>query len=333
MPIYEQLRVFVSSRMKELAAERRAVKAALDVLRVQSWVFEEDAGARAQTIQQTYLEEVENADLYVGIFWRGYGTYTNDEYEHARKLGKDCLIYEKRDDLDWKRGPQLQSFLDRISNVETGHTVRWFETPEKLGEMIQDDVAHWQTRKIRERQTPISRVSLSLTEKRERDQLLILLRRVKEFWIEGVLDQSVHNEALIDLNAERWAGTEEHPWEQILELPDKSSRPLRSGQPTVEVFAEVGYSLLILGAPGSGKTITLLELARHLIQQATFDPSRPIPVVFNLSSWTEKRLPLIDWLSSTAGGGAGDCIHRAFGASAGRTGHRLESGPGASNPC
>ena len=48
-------------------------------------------------------------------------------------------------------------------------------------------------------------------------------------------------------------------------------------------------ALLILGEPGSGKTTTLLELARDLIARAEKDSTLPVPVVFNLSSWAEKR--------------------------------------------
>jgi hypothetical protein len=48
--------------------------------------------------------------------------YTIEEFEHARKLGKDCLIYEKRAALDGQRDPRLQGFLDRLGNVETGLT-------------------------------------------------------------------------------------------------------------------------------------------------------------------------------------------------------------------
>src|SRR5215831_15851469 len=296
MAIYERLRVFVSSKMEELGPERQAIKTALNNLKVDGWVFEEDAGARPETIRQTFLEEVEVADLYVGVFWKGYGDYTIEEYEHAHKLGKDCLIYEKRSDLE-DRDPRLQSFLDRVGQVETGHTPRWFKTSEELGEIIENDVACWQVRKVRERYTPQINVNLSLADSRERDQLLILLRNVKRFWIENVLEQSVHGEALIALGKE-WAEAEERPWEQILELPDQTSRPLPSGRAIVEVFDEVGCSLLILGAPGSGKTVTLLELTRDLIQRAEPDPSQPIPVVFNLSSWAEKRQPLLDWLTN-----------------------------------
>ncbi|MBL4574067.1 MAG: hypothetical protein JKY86_13495 [Gammaproteobacteria bacterium] len=141
--------------MEELAPERQAIKAALDTLKVDGWVFEEDAGARATSIQQTYLQEIEDADLYVGLFWIGIGEYTIGEYEHAQKLGKDCLIYEKRSNIDENRDPKLQSFLDKLGRVETGQTIQWFETNEELRELIQQDIARWQTSKIRERQSPI----------------------------------------------------------------------------------------------------------------------------------------------------------------------------------
>src|SRR5215471_7474346 len=175
MAIYERLRVFVSSKMEELGPERQAIKPALNNLKVDGWVFEEDAGARPQTIRQTFLEEVEAADLYVGVFWKGCGQYTIEEYEHACKLGKDCLIYEKRLDLKG-RDPNLQSFLDRIGQVETGLTIQRFETPEELATIIEQDLARWQAHKVRERYKPRIKVNLSLAESRERDQLLILLR-------------------------------------------------------------------------------------------------------------------------------------------------------------
>lgn len=149
MPL-DRLRVFVSSKMEELREERRHVRAALDALLVDAWVFESDAGARAETIQQTYLDEVEKADLYLGIFWKDHGDRTLEEFEHARRHGKDCLIFEKRTGLE-ARSPVLQAFLDRITDVEGGLTVRWFHSPAELREYVKQDVAAWQTRQIRKR--------------------------------------------------------------------------------------------------------------------------------------------------------------------------------------
>jgi hypothetical protein len=114
------LRVFVSSKMQELAEERQAIKAALDDMRIESFVFEADAGARPRTIEETFLEEVEGADLYIGVFWRGYGRYTIEEYDRATALGMDCLIYEKREAVDGQRDPELAAFLERLGDVEAG---------------------------------------------------------------------------------------------------------------------------------------------------------------------------------------------------------------------
>jgi eukaryotic-like serine/threonine-protein kinase len=63
-----------------------------------------------------------------------------------------------------------------------------------------------------------------------------------------------------------------------------------------ERFNELGGGLLILGAPGSGKTTALLELARDLIDRAEADQAYPIPVVLNLSSWALRRPALYEWL-------------------------------------
>ena len=54
--------------------------------------------------------------------------------------------------------------------------------------------------------------------------------------------------------------------------------------------------LLILGEPGAGKTTLLLELARTLLERAEQDERLPIPIVFHLSSWAEKRQALRTWL-------------------------------------
>ena len=46
------------------------------------FLFEHDAGARPVDIQQTYLDEEEAADIYVGLFWKGYGPHTTVEFAH-----------------------------------------------------------------------------------------------------------------------------------------------------------------------------------------------------------------------------------------------------------
>lgn len=47
---------------------------------------------------------------------------------------------------------------------------------------------------------------------------------------------------------------------------------------------------MILGEPGSGKTITLLKLAKHLLNKAKNNSKEPIPVWFSLSSWDNQNI-------------------------------------------
>ncbi|MGZ8230985.1 MAG: DUF4062 domain-containing protein, partial [Burkholderiales bacterium] len=296
--IYDRLRVFVSSSMQELAPERAAIRSALSELHMEGWVFEEDAGARAQTIQQTYKQEIDNADLYVGLFWRGYGDYTIDEFNYAREKQKDRLIYEKRSGIDGHRDARLQAFLDQIGKVDSGLTVKWFDTPEELREAIKDDAARWQAGKVRELREQNVNYRSSPVELDDQRALKILLEKVRHFWIDGVLEKSTQRERLLELGKDAQAAAVENPWEAILELPYEGTRAVPSEKGILEVFEDVQHSLLILGQPGSGKTTTLLTLARELIKRAEADPARPIPVVFNLSSWSEPEQPLATWLEN-----------------------------------
>jgi len=149
-----RLRVFVSSRMEELGPERRAIKTALDDIRIDAWVFESDAGARPQSTRKTYVDELSDDDLYIGIFWKGYGEYTIEEYELAKSLKKDRLICLKRTADDGERDPRLRAFLDQLSDIEKGLTIRWFHGPEDLAASIKDDVAGWQSDIVLDRRQP-----------------------------------------------------------------------------------------------------------------------------------------------------------------------------------
>jgi len=124
--------------------------------------------------------------------------------------------------------------------------------------------------------------------------LQILLDRVNAFWVEGVLQHSMVSDTAHDLVKDQVVDAVEHPWESVLELPGQESRILGRAEAVKPVYERIGRSMLILGEPGSGKTVTLLELARDLVAAARSDPSQAVPLVLNLSSWTGQ--PLERWL-------------------------------------
>jgi hypothetical protein len=135
--------------------------------------------------------------------------------------------------------------------------------------------------------------TLTPTERLNRQRML---QKVCDFWIKGVLENSLHGAALIELGMEYKPDAVQYPWDMVIQQPDQSTRTITAGTKLIDVFDELGGELLILGAPGSGKTTILLELARDLIGRADQNESYPIPVAFNLSSWAEKRQPLVERL-------------------------------------
>ena len=67
-----------------------------------------------------------------------------------------------------------------------------------------------------------------------------------------------------------------------------------------QAFEHFDRRILLLGAPGSGKTTTLLDIALKLVSQAQQNPTAAIPLLFNLSKFDEvpekKLLEHWDWL-------------------------------------
>jgi len=137
----------------------------------------------------------------------------------------------------------------------------------------------------------------SATDRQVQGNLRILLNKVRTFWIQGVLEKSIHHAVFINLEKEVRTDSVDHPWGMVLELPDNERHTLPPKTDIIEIFDQSTRALLILGEPGSGKTTTLLDLARKLIGKAEQDISiEPIPVVFNLSSWGNSK-SLFDWLT------------------------------------
>lgn len=131
----------------------------------------------------------------------------------------------------------------------------------------------------------------------ERNRLL-MLKKVHEFWILGVLERSLHYGISIPIDMEEYStAVDNQPWKQIVSLDATVNRYISRHVGILNTFQDSSGSLLILGNPGSGKTTIMLELCEQLIAGRQPDSTDPLPVVFNLSSWAEKREPLEKWLT------------------------------------
>ncbi|MBW4511934.1 MAG: NACHT domain-containing protein [Scytonematopsis contorta HA4267-MV1] len=125
----------------------------------------------------------------------------------------------------------------------------------------------------------------------------VLLNKVRNYWVKGILENSLHAKVMIELGIQEELNAVKDAFTGLKERSSQSNQ-IPEGSGTTDIFNQIreGRTLLILGDPGAGKTITLLKLAESLISLTELDMSRPIPVVFTLSSWVNKQQKISDWL-------------------------------------
>ena len=94
------VRVFVSSTWQDLQPERQAVEQALQRMRDAGFSGMEYFGSRPDAPRDVCLQEVDRADVYLGIFGYDYGfedeggvSPTECEFLRASELGKVRLVY------------------------------------------------------------------------------------------------------------------------------------------------------------------------------------------------------------------------------------------------
>src|SRR6478736_9452479 len=138
----QRLRVFVSSALQELAAERRAVRDAITGLRLVPVMFE--LGARPHPPRNVYQAYLAQSQVFVGIYWQSYGWVAPGEQmsgledEYRLSAGMPRLIYVKSPAP--KREPRLADLLDRMRD-EGGVSYRRFSAAAELRQLVADDLA------------------------------------------------------------------------------------------------------------------------------------------------------------------------------------------------
>jgi tetratricopeptide (TPR) repeat protein len=142
-----EIRVFISSKMQELAAERQVLQELLpelnrDLVNLRAWVFEEDAPATNKSIREVYLDALKESALYIGVFWNEYGEWTIDEFERATEWSIDRHIYVKDVARD-QRDARLSAFLQEQSDVVTGITPKWFTSLDDLRAQVLKSIDVW----------------------------------------------------------------------------------------------------------------------------------------------------------------------------------------------
>src|ERR1041385_2368154 len=116
-------RIFISSVQKELATERRALKDYIQGDPLLRRFFEvflfEDLPASDRRADEVYLAEVDQCDIYLGLFGRDYGfedisgfSPTEREFARATEGGRERLLFVMGAD-DTGRHPKMQKLISR----------------------------------------------------------------------------------------------------------------------------------------------------------------------------------------------------------------------------
>src|SRR6201986_3429737 len=138
----QRLRVFVSSTLEELAAERRAVRDAVTRLRLVPVMFE--LGARPHPPREVYRAYLAQSQVFIGIYWQRYGWVAPGEQvsgledEYLLAAGLPRLLYVKTPAPD--REPGLAEMLARIKN-EGDVSYQRFTDAAELQRLVENDLA------------------------------------------------------------------------------------------------------------------------------------------------------------------------------------------------
>lgn len=138
----QRIRVFVSSTLRELADERRAVRGAVERMRLAPVMFE--LGARPHPPRELYRSYLSQSDVFIGIYGASYGWVApdedvsglEDEYNLAPK-GMPKLIYIKESAT---RDERLTELIERIQADDTAAYLH-FRSAEELEDQVAGDLA------------------------------------------------------------------------------------------------------------------------------------------------------------------------------------------------
>lgn|GEM_PF-2886295 len=106
-----------------------------------------------------------------------------------------------------------------------------------------------------------------------------LIHEIRKRWVDDALASALFQNIQIEIPTKYTSTHLEPAYLGILDAHDRS-----------------GGKLMVLGDPGAGKSIQMYVLIKNLLARAESDEEQPIPILFRLSSWAQKRQPLEKWL-------------------------------------
>ena len=187
------IRIFISSVQREFAKEREALRDYLRGDPLMRRFFDvflfEDVPASDRRPDSLYLDEVEQSDIYIGVFGDTYGSEDTDgisptepEFDQATASGVHRLIFVKGTNDD-KRHPKMQAL---IRKAQAGLIRKRFNTSEELVTALYAALVEYLDSKALVRSEPFdasacSKASLDDLDSEQMGWFIRTARRAREF--------------------------------------------------------------------------------------------------------------------------------------------------------
>jgi Domain of unknown function (DUF4062) len=243
------------------------------------------------------LSDVATCDLYIGIFaWR-YGyipphgnpearSITELEFRKAKSSSITCLLFLLDEAAEWiaadieagEGSRRMKAFREEL---RTNFLVSTFHNPDDLATHVSVAVAKWA-------EDQKERDSIPPRERRYRDLLLTNL----ESHLNSLSSHERHV-LPVELMVEECPDLVRSPGQyDIRRVWENGALGI------IERFDRLGGggALLLVSDAGSGKTASMIKLARHLLERARSGSEDRLPILLNLASWSVNKLPFRAWL-------------------------------------
>jgi hypothetical protein len=153
-----EMKVFISSTFKDLIEYRKAAIEVVLRLNCKSTAMEV-FGARPDDAKSVCDKEINECDIFIGIYAHRYGyvpdgqekSITQQEYELAKELGKDCLCFIVKKEFPWNpdfiemdKYQDLNAFLE---TVKTDNVVEFFKSPDDFSKKLSTSLGNLITKR------------------------------------------------------------------------------------------------------------------------------------------------------------------------------------------
>jgi len=140
-----KIRVFVSSSLFELEAEREIAQETISQLNIEPVMFEY-LPAMDKPLESAYLDEIKRSHIFVLILWKDLTDAVEKEYNAAVEFGIPILLLVKSPTHREQRTPRLVSLIDKtvecdsVQNTQCVPFRKKFRTLQELRDELKEGI-------------------------------------------------------------------------------------------------------------------------------------------------------------------------------------------------